>query len=342
MPGLGPVTRATVISGYGGSPGTNLVNISYNASSDGFPLSYIEQLPKNYNPSHAAPLLVYLHGKSQSSTWVPGGSGNGLTGVINTKDLTGVTLRGVLQNASALGFIVVSPSPRSSSGFYTNSTCGGPQEQDVMDVITSESQRHTIAGVYMLGFSMGAIGAIAFAGHRPGVVQGIALTGTITDVFQDLAYHPSGRTGLASLDCGRWPSSTNTTALQIFSYLSVLRFHPQNFSGVKIWFAAGGRDITATDNASYWPYYYQFNNTLYNSTCNVIASMAEPSNCSLPLQSLENLTPSAYSFRSLWEPVGNHNIGELAVGDMFRYFLGRVGPGCFTSTFPPRTLVACP
>lgn len=318
-----------------------VTNISYNASTDGFPLSYGEILPTNYNSSRAYPLIVYLHGKGVSSNWVRGGAGNGISTYQTLTGLPGMTLRQLIGNATTFNFIFIAPSPRSSTGFYTNSPCGGPEEQDTLDAIAHEEALHSISSVYLLGFSMGSLGAISLAGHHPGMFAGIALSGTITDPFQDLAYRPTGDTGLLNLTCDRVPSATNSSAAQLFDYLGVMRFDPQNFSGVRIWVSAGGRDIAATNNNATWPY-QQVNDTFLTSTCFVASQYDEPANCTVPFQTLRSMDPALYPWRFVFEANGTHLLSQFDPHDLFEFLTGKEIGGCYTSTFPPTSLKSCP
>lgn len=338
--GLSP--SAAAVAAY--RPSTALPpssNITYNATTDGFPLSYQEQLPVNYVSTRAYPLLVYLHGKGPDTAWIPGGSGNGIIGRINASNPGGATLQQLVTNASKFGFILIAPSPRSAQGYYVNSPCGGPQLQDTLDAINHEKSLHRVSSIYLLGFSMGSTGAIAIAGHYPGLVKGIALAGAITDSFEDFAYHPANVTGIPYMTCGAWPSAKNATADALVDYMSVMRFHPENFSGIRIYIAAGGNDITAVNSASTWPSYYQMNNTFFNSTCNVATSYGEPANCTVPYEQLRRTYPGLYTFRTVWEQSGVHSIALLDIRDVFMFFVGHVSGGCYTSSYPPSKLIAC-
>ena len=317
-----------------------VTNITYNASTDGWPLSYGEILPSNYNASLSYPLLVYLHGKGQSSSWFQGGSNNGLTGYQTAGGITGITLRGIVSNASANGFILMAPSPRSEDGFYLNSPCGGPQAQDTLDAIAHEQSVRHIGKVYLLGFSMGSLGAVSLAGHHPGMFAGIAVSGVITDAFEEDAYRITGNTGLLGLTCNVAPSPTNASAAAFYLYNSVMRFVPTNFSGLRMWVSAGGLDISAVNNASRWPY-EQVNNTFLNSTCLVVSALGEPTNCTRPFSMLHAVLPSSYPYRFVYEPLGTHLLSQFDPHDLMIYLLGKETGGCFDSSFPPSTFRAC-
>lgn len=340
-PGAGAAVVHARPANAGRSSGT-MTNVSYTSSVDGFPLSYEEVLPLHFHRNSTYPLLVYLHGAGSSSAVVRGGSGNGLTGgYLTNRSLEGVTLNELLANASAFGFIVIAPSPRSAQGFYTNSTCLGPEEQDTVDAIHHEESLRHIQGVFLLGDSMGSIAALSLAGHRRGLVQGVAITGTITDAFEEFAYHPSTGSSLVAPTCGKSPSATNVTAQRTFAYLSVVRFDPQNFSGIRLWVAAGSRDRDSPNNASIWPF-EMANYTFLNSSCLVASTFGEPANCTDPFATLHGVNATAYLYRFFYEPTATHLIAQLDPKDMFDFFASKLGGGCFETTFPPSALRACP
>jgi len=336
-----PAATGPVAGSRGPSATPVYSSIPYNASTDGFPLAYGEILPAGYRPTISYPLLVYMRGEGNNSTIISGGAGDGLLGWNDTTKPYSNVLIPLVDNASMNHFIMIGPSPRSGQGFYTNSPCGGPEEQDTMDAILHEESLRHISSVYMLGYSMGSLGAISFVGHHASMFRGLALAGTLTDAFEEFAYHPSPWGGLASLTCGVLPSPTNTSVDALFSYLSVLRFHPQNFSGVRIWVAAGGNDKSATNNLAIWPW-QQVNNTFVNSTCLVESTLGEPANCTNPIGHLHVRNPANYSFRFVFEPAAGHSLAQIDPSDMFRFLLGRELGGCVETTFPPAAFTACP
>lgn len=324
-----------------GNPTPLYTNISYASSVDGFSLAYGEILPVNYTPSKAYPLLVYFHGEGTVSSIVGGGSGDGLKEWNNSSYPTSKILSATVWNASTFHFIIIAPSPRSSEGFYTNSPCGGPEEQDTTDAILHEEKLRNVSKVFALGFSMGSLGGLSFVGHHASMFSGIAVTGTMTDAFEELADHLRPLSGLLTLTCGARPGATNLSVDRLFAYLSVLRFHPSNLSGIRLWASAGSDDVGAPDNPAFWPY-LQVNDTLLNRTCLVASSLGEPANCTVPWRSLHLRSPGSYLYRFVYEIGGGHTLGQLEPADMFQFFLGRVGGGCFTSTFPPTVNTACP
>ncbi len=338
----GPVSSARITTAATSLGNTAPVysNVTYNSSIDGFPLAYGEMLPINFSPSRSYPLLVYFHGEGNSTAIVPGGAGNGL-GLWNNSSLPNYKiLTKFVLNASTFHFLIIAPSPRSSEGFYTNSLCGGPEEQDVMDAIVHEESLRHILGLYALGFSMGSLGALSFVGHHPGMFKGVATTGTLTDAFEEVAYHPTLKSGLLTLDCGMVPSATNVSVDRLLTYLSVARFHPKNFSNVAIWVSAGGLDHGATNNLAYWPF-LQVNFTFLTRSCLVASNYSEPANCTVPFAVLHTAAPSVFNYRFIFEPGAGHTLGQLEAQDMFQFFLGRSAGGCYTTTFPPTVNTPC-
>lgn len=332
--------QLTVAGGSIGNTAPIYTNISYTASADGFPLSYGEMLPINYVPSKAYPLLVYFHGEGHSTGLVRGGSGDGLAGWNNSAFADSKTLIPLVHNASAYGYIIIAPSPRESEGFYTNSTCGGPEQQDTMDAIHLEESLRNVSGVYALGFSMGSLAALSLAGHEPGLFKAVAVTGTITDAFEEVAFKARPASGLVALDCGALPSAKNASVVRLMSYLSVLRFHPQNFSNIRLWMSAGGLDKGAPDNPTVWPF-LQANDTMLTQSCLVAVKYAEPANCTRPIERLHTVTPTSYAWRFIYEPGAGHTLAQLEVVDMFVYFAAAEPGGCYTSTFPPTVNTVC-
>jgi pimeloyl-ACP methyl ester carboxylesterase len=304
-------------------------NISYNSSVDGWPLSYLEWLPSGYSSSTTYPLAVFLHGVGSSTGWVRGGGG----GIVDMTD-------SLVGNASAYGFILIAINTRSPEGFYLNSPCGGPQQQDVLDAIAHEKEVRHISQVFLIGFSMGSLGALSLAAHEPGMFAGVATAGTITDIFQTVAYNSvtnSAPAGLYYDECGGFPNPANVSIDRIWAYLSPLRFAPQNFTDIPLFVTGGGLDTRAPNSFARWDY-ANVNNTFVNSTCNVVASMGEPSNCTVTIPSLAAQDPSGYRWLDLYEPLAPHSASQLPGGAVFAFFLDRQAGGYYLSTYPGNVL----
>ena len=322
------------------------LNITYNSSVDHFPLSYAEWLPAGYNGSRHTSLIVYLHGlEGGKGNAVRGGVKSDFMGFLTFSSVEGVTARGLLQNASLAGDIFISLNTRTAGGYYVNSPCGGPQEQDVLDAIAHEKSRHAIAHVYLLGFSMGAIGALSIADHYPKLIKGIAVVGASTDQFEEGNYTEFKALGGASWASGavtswnRLTCGNATTSLGMEYHLSSARYDPQNLSGVSIWIVGGGGDLLTPNNASIWPY-MEVNNSFVNSTC--VTIVGEPANCTTTLRSLHANNSASFSFRMVLEMKAPHNIAMFAPADVFGFWSGRLFGGYFESSYPPTTVVVAP
>ena len=304
-------------------------NISYVSSVDSFPLWYLEWLPSSYTASDTYPLAVFLHGIGSSTGSVRGGGG----GIV---DMT----QSLVSNASDYGFILIAINTRSPEGFYLNSPCGGPQQQDVLDAIAAERSTRHISQVFLIGFSMGSLGALTLAAHEPGMFAGVATAGTITDIFQTTAYNEASNSAPAGLfydECGAYPDPTNISVDRTWAYLSPLRFAPQNFSGIPLFVTGGGLDTRAPNDFARWDY-ANVNNTFINATCNVVASMGEPANCTVTIPSLAAQDPSAYRWLELYEPEAPHSSYQLPGGAVFAFFLDRQVGGYYISTYPGNVL----
>jgi pimeloyl-ACP methyl ester carboxylesterase len=277
-------------------------------------------------------LAVFLHGVGSSSTWVPGGGG-GLA------DMTG----SLIENASTSGFLLISINTRSSEGFYANTPCGGPQEQDVLDAITHESGLRHVTSVYLIGFSMGSLGAFSIAGHHPGLIAGVATAGSITDIYETTAYNMvshSDSPGLYDDECGAHPGplAGNASVNRLWSYLSVARLVPQNFSGISLFVSGGGQDTRAPNNFARWAY-ANVNNTFVNATCLVASQLGEPASCTVPFATLAAQGAGSYHWLDLYEPDAPHSPQQLPGGAVFSFFEGHTTGGYYVSTFPGAQMI---
>jgi pimeloyl-ACP methyl ester carboxylesterase len=247
---------------------------------------------------------------------------------------------GLVTNATKGGFIVISLNTRSAAGFYVNSTCGGPQEQDVLDAIAHEQGLRNVGKVYLVGFSMGSIGALSIAAHHHSMIAGVAIGGPITDLFEQYAY--TG--GIATLNddlCRVTPGPKATAVDRLFEYLSPARFAPTNFSGIPLYVTAGGEDTSAPNNFSLWPYAHA-NSTIVNSSCIAAKTLGEPAGCTTTFDALATSQPKNYSVRFVYEADGVHSADQLPGADVIAFFLGTVGAGLYVAAFPPSTVTAAP
>lgn len=316
----------------------------FNASSDGWPLSYEEWLPAGYNASRDYPLIVYLDGLScNNQTWLKGGRPSQLLDHLSGSSPVVNATRGLLTNSSALGYILIAPNTRTCAGFSINSACGGPQGQDLQDAIDHEESLRRIdtTRLYIVATSAGAEGAVEYVAQHPHVIRGLAISDTALDLFEEFQFLLSqayrGNTGaednidaIAGLDCGEYPSPSNSSAVQLFEQLSAARLDPQALNGTPIWVAAGGADSTTPDNLHSWPY-LQVNNTFVNSTCLVAEDLGEPPNCTTTMAALNAQDPTNFSFRFVYEPSAIHGLGQMIPADILAFFAGEVPGGYYVA-----------
>jgi len=303
-------------------------NVSYFSSVDGFPLSYSEWLPVGYSNATAAPLVVYLHGIGDTTNWVPGGT-NKWIAVLNASTPDGRTERGLIQNASANGYIFTVLNTRSPSGYFANTKCGGPQEQDVLDAIVHEKALRNVSSVYLIGFSMGSMGAFAIAATHPGLVAGIATAGTMSDFFEEYGYLNGNATRLprsgplyeANYDnCGVAPSAMAPASVTAFyEYLSAGRLASQNFSSIAVWSSSGGRDTVAPNALSTW-YYEQGTNVFSTPTCAYEPRYGEPRGCTTTWSAWQAANPGRYDYDFVYEPLGTHDMDQLQPAAIFAFW----------------------
>ncbi len=315
---------------------------SFNASSDGWPLSYEEWLPAGYTAENAYPLIVYLDGLScNNQTWVTGGRPSQLLDHLSGSSPISNASRGLVTNSSAQGYILIAPNTRTCAGFSVNSPCGGPQGQDLQDAINREEAMRSIQTdrVYLVATSAGADGAVAYVVQHPHVIAGLAISDAALDLFEEFQFllmlanhHNTGAedniNAIVGLDCGVYPSPSNTSAVDLFEELSEARLDPQGLNGTPVWVAAGGGDTTTPDNLHSWPY-LQVNNTFVNSTCLVATGLGEPPNCTTTMASLNQRDPANFSFRFVYEPSAGHGLGQMLPADFLAFFGGEVPGGYY-------------
>lgn len=331
----GQATGAPRPSGAAGTVPSFVVNrVYYTSTFDGLNLSYSEILPTNYSANRTYPLAVELHGLTlgQSTPMI----GGYVTPVVNTTAAA----------AAANGIILIILNTRTGDGWFVNSPYTGPQQQDVLDAITHERAVRSIGSVYVFGESMGAIGALSVALHDRTAFAGVGAIAGASDQFmlldwaQSVLHDSSLVSAILAPTNGSWPNATSA-ARSIFDWLSVLRFDPDNASGLRVYVASGAADTVATNNPELWPY-EQANSTLLDVTCWSALAVGEPGNCTRPLAALAALDPTGFAFRYLFEPNGPHEYTLLNATDMFRFFLGQVPTGTYWGSWPAPTPVAPP
>ena len=172
-------------------PPTNFSVVPYSSHVDGYSLSFDEWLPDGFSAARGYPLVVYLHGQQDTSgAWFPGGLTNDMVQAIeNTSDPADrATVESFINATRVQPAILIAVNTRSGSGWYIDSPCGGPQEQDVLDAITLEKERRSVSQVYLMGESMGTEGTLYVASQNPSLFSGIAVIAPVTDLFEDVAY----------------------------------------------------------------------------------------------------------------------------------------------------------
>ncbi|MCI4340398.1 MAG: hypothetical protein L3J73_03930, partial [Thermoplasmata archaeon] len=200
--------------------------VFYNSSVDNFSLSYEEWLPTAFVPTSSYSLAVFLHGMQGAGPWQVGGVQSEIVPLLNNSTTSdGLAVGAILRTAISANqsYILIAPNTRTGAGFYANSPCGGPQEQDLLDAIQHEKQLRHVLRTYLLGFSMGSVGALALAASHPHMFAGVATAGTITDAFAAIAYraanqHSAFRTWanlsyqtMIAFTCGVVPGAGDTT-----------------------------------------------------------------------------------------------------------------------------------
>ncbi|HYK93580.1 MAG TPA: hypothetical protein VEY07_06020 [Thermoplasmata archaeon] len=322
-------------------PGTDPggVRLAYNSTADGWPLSYTEFLPSPFDPGVPHPLAVYLHGmQSTGPKWVAGGVPSDFLSLRNSTQNDGQAIRGLLANASQNGFILIVPNTRTGDGFYTNTPCGGPQAQDIVDAVAAERSLRLVSAVYLIGFSMGSEGAFVLAATHPGLFSGIAVGGSNLDMFAALAYRLQAaqhgqawaRPSLAAAETGTCGTAPGKDPMMdgYYALESVGRLYPKALADVRIWISAGGADNRVPNNPRTYSY-LQVNNSFVNTSC--LTFPGEPAGCTTTYWALHNQSPGQFPFRFVWQQHAAHSPGQLLARDIFAWFAGTVPWGFYLS-----------
>ena len=295
--------------------------------------------------------MVFFHGIGNSTIPVPGGISNFLT-MLSTPTFDGNAARSLIRNASAEGFIFVSLNTRSLEGFYADTPCGGPQQTDVLDAIAHERHLRSISSVYLIGFSMGAIGAFEIAGHFPGMIRGIAAAAPASDLYEEFAYlstdRLSGSSGsrivgaMETDECGASPARRTSASTRASTRTSPSRGSPRRTSRTsRSGSPPGGLDTSIPNDATIWPY-LEVNESFLTSSCHGVRGLGEPANCTTTWPNLHAANPGAFLFRDLYEPGGIHDVAQLDPADIFEFFEGAVPGGYVHSSFPPDRILLGP
>jgi pimeloyl-ACP methyl ester carboxylesterase len=354
-------TSSPVIKGP--IPPTNYSIVYFESSVDGFSLSYSEWLPSDFSPARSYPLVVYLHGQQDTSgRWFSGGLTSDLVqSLTNATDVADRETANALINATrSHDAILIALNSRSGSGWYINSPCGGPQEQDVLDAIAFERALRPVSHVYLMGESMGTEGTLFVASQNPGLFAGVAIVAPVTDLFQDVYYRmtlasnpqdPWASISIqakAHLFCGVLPGTENSSqeaVARMFQNMSPLRFNPAAFLNVPIYVTAGGLDNRAPNNVTIWSQWMNANNTFVNATCNFVPQLGEPPPPFCSTQTFEVLhraNPSGYAFRYVYEPQSGHAVSQLPPDDLLGFWLGALPGGYYLGTAGSEVVVPAP
>lgn len=126
-------------------------------------LPYALFVPPSYNESDPAPLIISLHGLGRSYDWLMG-------------------YQGILDQAEASGYIVVSPLGYIRRGWYGSRETEDIQdgiysEQDVIEVMKIVRNEYAIDNnrIYLWGHSMGGAGTYHIAAKYPDLFAGLGV-----------------------------------------------------------------------------------------------------------------------------------------------------------------------
>ena len=141
---------------------------SYAFPATGEMIPYALFIPESYNESDPAPLIVSLHGLGRSYDWLMG-------------------YHGLLDEAEAGGFIVVTPLGYIRRGWYGSRPTEDPQdsshsEQDVMEVLKLVRSEFNVDSnrIYLWGHSMGGAGTYHIASRHPDLFAGLGVAAPAT------------------------------------------------------------------------------------------------------------------------------------------------------------------
>lgn len=158
---------------------------SYKFPPTGETIPYALFIPDSYNESDQAPLIVSLHGLGRSHDWLMG-------------------YHGLLEEAEAGGFIVVTPLGYIRRGWYGSRPTDDPldsqySERDVMEVLGLVREEFNIDSnrIYLWGHSMGGAGTYHIASRHPELFAGLGVAApatpeptTATEVLEKIRHLP--------------------------------------------------------------------------------------------------------------------------------------------------------
>jgi len=137
------------------NPGPGLHEFVYISKVDDSAQPYLVYVPLSYQAMKGAPLIVYLHGYDPYLTKLNVG--------------TDIIPEGLKALCEEHGYLLAAPFGRSNTDFQ------GIGEEDVMRVLGLVKQRYNVHSdrVFLLGYSMGGMGAYTIAGHYPDQWAGV-------------------------------------------------------------------------------------------------------------------------------------------------------------------------
>jgi predicted peptidase len=136
---------------------------NYEFPGTGESIPYAVFVPSSYDSSEPAPLIVSLHGLGRTHDWLMG-------------------YHGLLDQAEANGYIVVTPLGYIRRGWYGSRTLDDMQdaersEQDVMNVLQLMRDEFSVDSnrIYLWGHSMGGAGTYHIAAKYPDMFAGLGV-----------------------------------------------------------------------------------------------------------------------------------------------------------------------
>ena len=136
---------------------------NYEFPDTGESIPYAVFVPSSYDSSQPAPLIVSLHGLGRTHDWLMG-------------------YHGLLDQAEASGYIVVTPLGYIRRGWYGSRTLDDMQdaersEQDVMNVLQLMRDEFSVDSnrIYLWGHSMGGAGTYHIAAKYPDMFAGLGV-----------------------------------------------------------------------------------------------------------------------------------------------------------------------
>jgi predicted peptidase len=136
---------------------------NYEFPGTGESIPYAVFVPSSYDSSEPAPLIVSLHGLGRTHDWLMG-------------------YQGLLDQAEANGYIVVTPLGYTRRGWYGSRTLDDTQdaersEQDVMNVLQLMRDEFSVDSnrIYLWGHSMGGAGTYHIAAKYPDMFAGLGV-----------------------------------------------------------------------------------------------------------------------------------------------------------------------